>query len=310
MTETEKLEIQKAVVQWIDDENPQRSASQLAKLSDVNIRYIVAIKRGDDYTTQNDKQYNIKDEYYLKLGEVVLPQPLDSIHFDNRNFQRIQQACDFARETRRRILIDSYDSGLGKTYSLEYYSRKHVNVLYIKVTSLMKGRDLIEILIDKLNIRYEKRVSNVVKLRDITDKLIRPGYLIILDEMESCSPDMYRVLKDLEDATYRRCGLIISGLGITQELEIGAKRNKKLMRQLWRRFRANRIMLRNVTRADVENACHQYDITDRGAIKVLQDMITDYAMLNEYIRDIRKLIIEAKHELNATNVKSLFLTDI
>lgn len=308
LTTEEKAIIREHIQQWLIDERNGRSANQLAALSGVNIRYIVALRRGDDYIEQDGKQHPIADMYYVKIREIVTGHQ-DGLHFDSSNFQQIQSACKFAQSTARRVLIDSHDSGAGKTYGLEYYARTTANTLYVKVTSLMKGKDLIDLLADKLSIRYVRRVSNSQRLHDICDKLAKPGYLIILDEMESCSPDLYRVLKDIEDATFRRAGLVISGLGLTQELDIAARKRKKLMPQLWRRFRSNRVMLKGLSRTDVERVCADQGVTDKGAVKVLQSMIFDWAMLSEYMRDIKTLLVAKELPVNESNVQSLFTTE-
>lgn len=307
MTTELKLRIGKAVLEWINnDENPDRTQMKLENLSGVSTRYIIEIKQGRDYTMNADRKVPIKEQHYYKLAEAIGFPIQQEIHFNSDNFKKVQAACRFTQDRKRRMLIDSHESGLGKTYGLEYYARMTAKVMYIKVTSMMRGRDLIKELMHKLTLQPIKGQSQRDMLHMITNRIMHMQYLIILDEVESCSPDLYRVIKDLEDATYRKCGLVLSGLGVIDELERGAKRGKRLMPQLWRRFRANQTRLEYVRPQDIEKACRENNITDMGAIKVLQEIIDDYATLSEYIYDIYDWIIKPGKELNAASVRELF----
>lgn len=304
------IEQKQLITDALNDKISQSSTSgaAIAEAAGVSKSYVSKIKNGE-YSLALDggkRTTEISDETFYKLAQVLGLQFEFEPHFQNLNYQKIYRACNWAQATKRRVLIDSQESGAGKTYALESYTRQNDLTLYIKATSLMKGRDLIQLLLDKLHIRVEGRRSNVEKLSMITSKLITPGYLIILDEMESVSPDMFRVLKDIEDATYRKCAIVLCGKGLSHEMQASAKRGKKLMPQLWRRFRSNRIMLGYFTRADVTRACEEHEITETSAIRALQEMVGDYAMLNEYIRDIHQHIIAKGFDANGTTVKQLF----
>lgn len=269
---------------------------------------VMAIREGLDTYRANKasgKDIAIKPEHYYKLAEAVGLSFERQIHFQNKNYTAVHQLCKYAQSKHRRAIIDSKDSGAGKTYALESYASQHRNVLYIKATSLMKGKDLVEKIIHALGIRPESK-SLMVRLDAIARKVIQPGYLIIIDEMESVSPDMWRVIKDIEDATYGKCGLIISGMGILRELEIAAAKGKKLMPQILRRLRSNKLMLRAISRKDIEDACTEHLITDRKVVNILAKHIHDWAMLNEYIKDIHDILISKGEEVSEQAVKELF----
>lgn len=248
----------------------------------------------------------ISDENFYKLANAAEFLLEYVPHFKNDNYARIMNACSLAQNNHRRVLVDSRESGLSKTYTLEKYAREYEDVLYVKCTSLMKGKDLIQLLLDKLRISFATRASNTEKLEAITSKMLTPGFLIILDEFENVAPDMFRVLKDIEDATYNKCGLVLCGMGITQELENASKRQKKLGPQLWRRFRGNRIKLGGFKKQYVIDGCADCDITDGQVVQYLCDRVLDFAMLAEYVKDIHTYLVNKGEAVNIDNVKYLF----
>jgi polyhydroxyalkanoate synthesis regulator phasin len=308
MNQSQKNKVTEAVIEYIADTSGDNSQNKLSKLSGVAPIILMAIRDGrESYRTSKDsnKDIAIDDQYYYKVAEALGLKFEREVHFSNSNYARVHQLCRYAQAKHRRGIIDSKDSGAGKTYALEAYARENRNVLYIKATSLMKGKDLVEKIISSLHIRPESK-SLMHRLDAIARKVIQPGYLIIIDEMESVSPDMWRVIKDIEDATYGKCGLIISGMGILRELELAAAKGKKLMPQILRRLRSNKLILKALSKKDIEEACKEHDITDRKVTNLLARHVFDWAMLNEYVKDIHDVLISKGKEVSEDYVKQLF----
>ncbi|MEP4136719.1 MAG: AAA family ATPase [Cyclobacteriaceae bacterium] len=305
MKKEQKELITAKLKEWIKSNSS--SQAQLAKKADVSSAYISKIASGIYmYENSGREATPISDQVFYKIADAIGLRFDFEPHFNSDNFQRLTTACKFAQFNHRRVLIDSRDSGLCKTYSLEKYASENKNVLYIKCTSLMKGRDLIQLLLDKLNIRFEGRTTNTEKLAMITEQLLKPGYLIILDEFENVAPDMFRVLKDIEDSTYQRCGLMVCGMGITQDLESASKNKKKLGPQLWRRFRVNRIKLGLYKKEYTISGCAEYGITNGKVVTWLCERVTDYAMLSEYVKDIHTHLIGEGKDVSLDNIEALF----
>ncbi|MEO1255954.1 MAG: AAA family ATPase, partial [Bacteroidota bacterium] len=287
-----KERISTAVAMWLAKDHPDHSQNKLADVSGVNARYIQSIREGKTFILQKqegkeDKQLPINDEHYYKLAKAIGINLQFTVHFDrDPNFNRIQYLCEFVQKTRRTGLIDSMDSGDGKTYGTEYYEKNHSNVIYIKVTHKMKGNDLIDHLIKILKIKIkEQRVSPAIKIQKIAEYCVgRPGLLIILDELEDCDRDIWRIIKDLTDALKSHCGIILCGLGLIEKFYDGAVKRIGLFPQLDRRYRANRVKLVQLTKPLIYDICCDNGISDRGAIRVLQKACEDRGMLAEYIK--------------------------
>lgn len=311
MNSENKNKVMEAVASWIEEGNQERSQNQLTKISGVAPVIIQAIRQGQDYyraSKSSEKDIQIAEKHYYKLAEAVGLKFEREIHFENRNYKQVHGICAYAMQKQRRGIIDSEDSGAGKTYSLEAFARMNKKAVYIKATSMMKGRDLIMKIMNQLQITPEGK-RPVRHLEQITERFITPGALIIIDELEGASPDMWRVIKDIEDATYKKIGLIICGKGLINELETAAKRAKKLMPQIWRRFKNNRITLKALSRQNIMAACEEHGITDPGVKKVLASNVEDWSQLNEYIKDIHDILITKGIDITSDSVKQLFEID-
>lgn len=308
MNAENKNKVMEAVSSWIEEGNPERSQNQLCKLSGVAPVIIQAIRTGKDVyraSKSSDRDIEIAEKHFYKLAESVGLKFEREVHFNNKNYEQVHRLCAYAMQKQRRGIIDSEDSGAGKTYSLEAFARMHKKAIYIKATSMMKGRDLIYKIMNQLQILPDGKRA-VRHLEQITERFISPGSLIIIDELEGASPDMWRVIKDIEDATYRKIGLIISGKGLISEIETAAKRGKKLMPQIWRRFKNNRIVLKALNRQHITAACVEHGIEDKAVQKVLAGHIEDWSQLNEYIKDIHDILVTKGIEVTSDSVKQLF----
>lgn len=308
MNQVQKNQVTEAVNLWISDTDESKSQNKLSQLSGVAPVILAAIRRGETSyrsSKSSDKDITIASSHFYKLAEAVGLSFERVIHFNNDNYRIVHELCRYLQVKQRRGILDSTDSGAGKTYALEAYADQHTNVLYIKATSLMKGRDLIDKIMAALKVRPESRAV-MAKLDAIARKVIQPGYLIIIDEMESVSPDMWRVIKDIEDATYRKIGFLISGKGLSQEIKTAAIRGKKLMPQIWRRFKNNVKVLKSISMPVITRACEEHGITDPAVIRLMARHVEDWAQLNEWIKDIHDIILSKGRNLDTDTVCELF----
>lgn len=307
MNTEKKQEISKALQEWHDKDNTERSLSALVSKTGVNRSTISHILNGKFevvHKEEGKKPTVISDEYFFRIARGIGFSVATEVHIATESYQRGYDMCHYAQQTARNILLDG-SSGSGKTYLLEKYASENEKVLYVKCTSRMKGRDLIEKICKLLRMTPKSRTDSG-KIQEIADKLAQPGYLLIIDEGESVAKDIYRVIKDLTDALYRKAGIVLCGMGLIAELKAGAERNAKLMPQLWRRFRGNRRSLKALTKKTIEEACHAYGITERQVIAYMQGRIEDMGMLNEWLTDILDLLIHQGRPVTPDTVKELF----
>jgi hypothetical protein len=166
---------------------------------------------------------------------------------------------------------------------------------------------LLDKLLEAAGITIEGRVSNTSKLRMIAEKFVRPGWVIIIDEVDSAGPDILRVLKDLVDACLNRCSIILCGLGITEKLRLAKMRRKDLAPQLWRRFSPiNRINLPSFTLHDVREGCAEYGIKDAKVVEWINHNVEEYQGLSLLVKDVVTLLVNKGDEPNWDNVCGLF----
>ena len=311
MTNEQKKQVTTSINDWIEEGNNERSQNQLCKISKVSPVIVQAIRAGETTykaSKSSEKSIQIVDSHFYKLAEAVGLKFEKQIHFNNQNFTQVHNLCRYAQGKHRSGIIDSADSGAGKTYALEAYATQNKNAIYIKATSMMKGRDLITKIMEVLNITPQGK-RTVTHLNQITERFIQPGNVIIIDELEHSSPDIWRVIKDIKDATTNKIGLILSGKGLIAELHTAAVRNKKLMPQIWRRFKNNKIKLKSLSRNNVFAACEEYGVTDKPVQRLLAKHVEDWSQLNEYVKDIHDMILSRGIALTEDTVKQLFEID-
>ncbi|TAE62453.1 MAG: ATP-binding protein [Bacteroidetes bacterium] len=279
----QKEQITAAVNEWIDTNNPDRSGQKLSEKAGINISYISNIKNGSYFIGATP----IKDEYFIKIA-VAMGFKIEEteLHFETENFKLVQNVCKSAQQKRKIVLLDSEESGLGKTYGLEHYATYNDKVLYIKCTSSMGAKDLLDEIIYKLSIKDAPKGAKA-KIDAIRDKVLStPGYLIIIDEAEDIKISLYKILKEIIDFTYMKCALVVSGMSLTNKIERLARKERPGFPQLKRRLFANQAKLRMITNKEKADICQAYNISAKSAIQWFQKQVHDYQMFAEYIKDV------------------------
>lgn len=283
MNEQQKNQVQEAVNNWLDENNPERSQKKLADKSGVNVAYISQIKKGEFKV----KDTPISPKYFTKVAEAVGLMMSQEHHWETKNFTIIQQVCSRAQQDGRVVLLDSEESGLGKTYGLEHYYHQHDKVVYVKCDSTFSARDLLNELLQVLRVRKNLQ-GNKSKLEHISERIAGKGWLLIIDEAELVKPALYRVIKDLIDMNRRKVGIVISGMGLTDKFERLAKRQKEGFRQINRRVRSNRVMLCGPSKAEVRKIVEAEGVLTKSAQDWFCRTVEDFQMLDEYLTDALK----------------------
>ena len=262
-----KEQISLAVNEWIDSNNSERSGQKLSDKAGINISYVSNIKNGNYFVGATP----IQDKYFIKLADILGISIGDTeIHWETENFKTVQNLCKSAQNKRKIVLLDSEDSGLGKTYGLEYYATYNDKVIYVKCTSSMGAKDLLNEILYKLGVK-EVPKSPKAKLDMIREKVLgSPGYLIIIDEAEDIKSGLYKIIKEIIDFTYLRCAMIISGMGLIEKIGRLANKQRVGFPQLKRRLFSNRAMLRRIGKQEIADICEKHGIANRSAIQWFQ----------------------------------------
>lgn len=304
---TTKQRVTEALNLWlVDPNNPGRSLNGLATDINENLMYVSKIKNGEYEIPQKDKKPTvIKDHFFTKIAAAIGLELRTAFHFDTVNFNGAIRAIRYAQRFKRRVLLTSEDSGLSKTYTLEWAAKNLPNMLYCKITSNMRGKDLIDLLIRQLGIKTDAKRA-AVKMDLIAEKILTADFCMLLDEVEAMAPDMWRVIKDLSDRLDKKCGLLLCGMGLDEELKRGASRGRKLMPQLWRRFRGTVVKMKNFSKKDVECACQLVGVTDAKSRAYINENVHDMGMLREWMEDIYDLLISQGKPVTGEALKELF----
>lgn len=280
LTDSKKQQITEWLNDWLDPQNPERSLSKLSEKSKVNISYLHSVKEGKNLVGQT----SIKDEYYLRISE-ALGKNLNNEHqWNTKNFLMIQRCCSKAQKEGRAILLDSDESGLGKTHALEHYYHNHDRVLYVKCDSAMGAQNLLVAILQQLKIRRIPG-GNRAKLMLIKEKISNKDYLTIIDEAELVRPGMYHIIKDIIDINYRTSGLLVSGMGLMDYINYYASKHRKGFPQIRRRLFPNRVKLYPLSNAEITEICRSEGIESKAAIRWFCRNISDFQMLSQYIAD-------------------------
>lgn len=281
MDQERKIQITSALNAWLE-RSEDNTQAKLAKLLNLNPAYISQIKRGLYKIGESDISAEIMARVAREIGHKMEE---ITLHWETENLQRIMQVCKTAQSMKRRMLLEG-ESGLGKTYGLEYYAQQNDKVVYVKATSSMTPNDLLGEILLKLGVRQMPHGTRnrLVKIREMAAK---PGYLIILDEMEDVSTRIYKACKEIADFCQNTCGIVVSGIGLSDYfMKKGKQARRTPFVQLRRRFRGNTVVLRGVQKKEVERIVKQAGFAEKSAIAWWRNQIEDFDMLSQYLTDI------------------------
>ena len=146
MITEQRIKVEEAVKAWLAQEG--NSQNELNRITDVAPVMLAAMKNGEtSYQPNKSKKPDyflpIEDRYYYKVAHGLNLKFDHQVHFDSDEFREIVRFCKYILARKRRGIIDSIDSGMSKTYTLEWLAKNDPKVLYIKRTSLMNGNDFI-----------------------------------------------------------------------------------------------------------------------------------------------------------------------
>jgi hypothetical protein len=313
LTQENKQNLAQAMIKWMDVNPTERSGNKLADkagTSSANISFI-----------RNGKLDIASDEIYHKVAAVIgfkFEANTGIIHWETDNFNKIQSVCRSAQANRKIVLLDSDLSGVGKTYSLEYYAMQNPDkTLYIKCKHSMGKKDLLSEILRKLGIREDIK-GDSAKIDAIREKVTTsPGWLIIIDEAEDLKLTLFKLLKEIIDFIYNRCALIVSGMGLVYKINRNAlpritndvvKQPKEGWPQLRRRLFPTQVKVGGIAKKEMVNILETVEITDKNAQTWFIKHVYDFQMFVQYVSDALKVSQRENLPITAEFLNDLFLT--
>ena len=260
------------------------SQNKVAKKSEVNVSFISAIRKGESTVNAGKQHVEIADKWYEMLANFVgfklvktywetveTPQML-------RTLATLQDAKDFAYTN---VLIG--ETGCGKTYIAELFSRKHpIDLFLITVGQSDNIGDLFDKVLEKIKIPSAKTKSK--KMRDIVAhlkalKLEGHKPMLIFDEAEYMKQPALCAMKELYDNLNGICSIVMIGTDqLIKNIERLKKRNKDGIPQLYRRIKFG---IRTLPLIDKSFKQFLNGISDSGLVQFLRKNCDNYGELHD-----------------------------
>ncbi|EKT4520533.1 ATP-binding protein [Flavobacterium psychrophilum] len=132
------------------------------------------------------------------------------------------------------ILVD--DCGIGKTYSAQRIVKKMTNAFYIDCSQCKTKSHFIRTLAGTVGVRNSGRYIDVKEdLKYYLNNFTKP--LIVLDEAGDLEFEAFLELKELSNATVKRCGWYMMGAdGLRAKLVRGIRNEKVGFKELFDRY--------------------------------------------------------------------------
>lgn len=135
------------------------------------------------------------------------------------------------------ILVD--DCGIGKTYSAQRIVKKMTNAFYIDCSQCKTKQQFIRTLAGTVGVRNSGRYIDVKEdLKYYLNNFTKP--LIVLDEAGDLDYNAFLELKELSNATVKRCGWYMMGAdGLRAKVERGIRNEKVGYKEIFDRYTGN-----------------------------------------------------------------------
>jgi hypothetical protein len=283
------------------------TAVELSTMSKVNQTYMSQILNGIYVTTANDKEVEIKDQYFHRIAEAI-GMPLRPVYWKTILTPQMSELLASLEHAKTNCMASTLicPTGMGKTWTIERFKERNPKHTYVfTVNSLVKVHDVINWLLEELRVptkgmsKAKKLITIVTELRKIRREGGFP--LIAFDEMENAPLPLVKFVKGLFDGMKHgdtRYGAIVQ-LGTDQLLTKMTRlkfSNTEAGPQYYRRFKAG---IREIsTRCDFAQFFDAVNLKDRDLRKMLEHLCDNYGELNSYLEPALREAHERGEELN------------
>lgn len=145
-----------------------------------------------------------------KLGDYQVE---DNLVTSVRQYQQMWNIAESCKKNSDMRLVVG-NSGIGKSVFFRKYSQEHSNVYYLKVDRNLSWNKFLLGVNEVMGIRYKKKTTN-----ELLDNIIKKveetsgdNPMLIIDEAEVLSNQIYKHIKNLYTATENLLGIVIVGI--------------------------------------------------------------------------------------------------
>ncbi|WP_299460612.1 helix-turn-helix transcriptional regulator [uncultured Microscilla sp.] len=300
MNENSKIQIQKAVLGWLN-QSEAHTQSELAAKTGVSISYINQITNG-----KWSPKYPSADAWQAVF------RVLDwQLHIDSKNYETITKVLSRSINEQARFAINGVTSGEGKTYSIRRFCAVTPGAYHVICRKSMSSRALLQEVAKTLQVKKAERLSKFQLEDKIAEALTRKGGMLVFDECEYLrGKDSLDSIKTLCDLLEGQAGIVMCGLDLKNMISQLAKRkNNTGIPQLQRRFEWKWFNTLPIEAADIKEACQINGITDKYAIAWFVDKVDNYDTLTILIKDAIRVATGSGQKIDVEFLNTVFGDD-
>lgn len=135
------------------------------------------------------------------------------------NFKFVQKACEDAMINNKMVAVIA-PSGVGKTFSVQYFRENNNNVFYTQLGESVNSREMYSRILNSIlgkDVRWNNSVADLIwKIRKELANMSTKS-LIIIDEAGKIDKKRVKYFHELRNLTQYKCGVIICGPNYFQD---------------------------------------------------------------------------------------------
>ncbi|GEA12707.1 AAA family ATPase [Alteromonas sp. KUL49] len=275
-----------SIIKWMN-ESLQRSNRWLSRCCGVSDAYISTLLTGKHNGKPEDLIAKI-----LPIMEDSETQRQPGEFVETTTWNIVNYACKMARAEGGFAIIAG-SPGVGKTESLEEYTRRVPSTIYMRGSEVTNSTTVIDKLVKALDIRIGGQYRKSAKVDAIVEKLKNSKRLIILDETDKCHVDTPDPLRTISDDT--GCGVILAGnTNLRNMVAMGDNRYDLIESRVvfWPEI------INRISPEDVKNLMKPY---------ISEDMISKYDTFDEVVKYAGELVKGSARKLVKSLLKNLLM---
>lgn len=206
--------------------------SQFAKQYGINAAVYSRLKNGER------PDGLIRDAKYLEIGQRldVSTQKRKWKAVETDVFLAIREAVLFCQVNSKSLMLVD-DAGIGKTYAARILSRTLKNCFYLDASQCKTVAEFVRLFAQTIGIDHQGKISTVkAQIKYVLNNVI-PGSVIIVDEAGDLEDRIFKILKEIWNATENKAGWYMMGAeGLQSKVERNINNKKPGFAEIFSRF--------------------------------------------------------------------------